>query len=387
MTHPHTSRTGPTDPFEALAGSIYDAVLAPARWRDLMEQVAAAIAADRWHLLGWNPQGDHFGLLPASQQDGSAVLTAYNERYGAIDPRRELSARAGPGVVVACHRHFAARFVSRSEFYQDFMLPLGLHYAMGGCLLRESGTEYQVGFQRQVGRASFEGPHEELLRRLMPHMARALQMTVQVQARQRSAQSISDALARLPLAVLAVDADARVLEANERARALLSTADPLGSSRGTLEARRWQQNEALRAAITRTARERTTGSVLLGEPGARYTATTLPPSEVTEDVWSTPPAALVLVAALDHPPTAAVERWIELFGLTLAEARVADALLAGQPLKACARQLGVSVNTAKTQLHSVFDKTGTSRQADLLHLLGRVPAVGTAQAEGIGTNG
>ena len=56
-------------------------------------------------------------------------------------------------------------------------------------------------------------------------------------------------------------------------------------------------------------------------------------------------------------------------GLTDAEARLVHLLLEGRGLTAAAEQLGLSRNTVHSQLASVFQKTGTRRQGELLSLL------------------
>jgi DNA-binding CsgD family transcriptional regulator len=50
-----------------------------------------------------------------------------------------------------------------------------------------------------------------------------------------------------------------------------------------------------------------------------------------------------------------------LFGLTLAEARVARSALDACGLSAVAEQLGIRLTTARTHLQHVFEKTGTKR--------------------------
>ena len=60
---------------------------------------------------------------------------------------------------------------------------------------------------------------------------------------------------------------------------------------------------------------------------------------------------------------------IDLFQMTPAEARLACLLADGASLDECAIQLGVSRNTARSQLQAVFAKTGTRRQGDLVRLL------------------
>ncbi len=58
-----------------------------------------------------------------------------------------------------------------------------------------------------------------------------------------------------------------------------------------------------------------------------------------------------------------------LFGLSAAEAQLASQLAKGASLDEAAKSLGVSRNTARTQLQSVFLKTGTNRQSDLIRTL------------------
>ena len=57
------------------------------------------------------------------------------------------------------------------------------------------------------------------------------------------------------------------------------------------------------------------------------------------------------------------------YGLTRAEARVAFAVSAGTSVVATADALGVSANTVKTHLRSVFIKTGTRGQVELARLM------------------
>jgi DNA-binding CsgD family transcriptional regulator len=61
------------------------------------------------------------------------------------------------------------------------------------------------------------------------------------------------------------------------------------------------------------------------------------------------------------------------FGLTAAEARLAAEILKGDGRAAAARRGGFSATTAKTHLSSIFEKTGTHRQAELIRLLFDAP--------------
>ncbi len=57
------------------------------------------------------------------------------------------------------------------------------------------------------------------------------------------------------------------------------------------------------------------------------------------------------------------------FHLTPAESRLAAELAAGAPLSAAAAKLGVTMHTARDRLRSIFGKTHTGRQAELVSLI------------------
>lgn len=73
----------------------------------------------------------------------------------------------------------------------------------------------------------------------------------------------------------------------------------------------------------------------------------------------------VTIADCRAAPSAAALR--SLFGLTPSEARLAQALAAGSSLEAAAHSISVSVGSARTYLKAIFQKTGVSRQAELVH--------------------
>ena len=54
------------------------------------------------------------------------------------------------------------------------------------------------------------------------------------------------------------------------------------------------------------------------------------------------------------------------FALSPAEARLVAHLIAGASLRSCAQALGIKYETVRTYLKSVFRKTATHRQAELV---------------------
>ena len=63
----------------------------------------------------------------------------------------------------------------------------------------------------------------------------------------------------------------------------------------------------------------------------------------------------------------------QMYGLSRAEGALAVALCRGDTLQEYAELAGLSVATVRTQLKAIFQKTTTSRQAELVSLLLHVP--------------
>jgi len=78
-------------------------------------------------------------------------------------------------------------------------------------------------------------------------------------------------------------------------------------------------------------------------------------------------AMIILRASLSEPVSEAEIR--AAYGLTAAEGKLAAMLARGETLETIALIRSVSVNTVRTQLRSVLQKTRTARQADLVRLL------------------
>jgi DNA-binding CsgD family transcriptional regulator len=74
------------------------------------------------------------------------------------------------------------------------------------------------------------------------------------------------------------------------------------------------------------------------------------------------------------------------FDLTPAEARLVARLMTGESLRSCAKALGIKYETLRGQLKSVFQKTKTHRQTELVltvfHAMSKPPAF-AAHRDGI----
>ncbi len=84
------------------------------------------------------------------------------------------------------------------------------------------------------------------------------------------------------------------------------------------------------------------------------------------------PHTVVIMIDLNLSPQVAPATLQKIFRLTLAEARLAARIAMGATLMEVANESEITMSTARTQLASIFTKTQTRRQGELVALLARV---------------
>jgi DNA-binding CsgD family transcriptional regulator len=179
----------------------------------------------------------------------------------------------------------------------------------------------------------------------------------------------------------------RVVDANAGFRAIIERRDGLfladGEPRGSVAA----GAQALRRAITTSLEALRSGqgagnsAALLprlnGRPPYRVFVQPMAPAtrEKAGFYWGFEAGLLLLVDEPDRAASLArVNALASLYGLTPAEIRVAEGLSRGDNVTTIAADHGVSVATVRSQLKRILEKTETSRQAELVAMINRLPA-------------
>lgn len=182
----------------------------------------------------------------------------------------------------------------------------------------------------------------------------------------------------LPMGVILLDAQRRVLEVNRRAAELLRADDGLGLEGAYLRAANPTATQALRRIVTRVT---TAGSdepgesanvLLLPRPSGQHRLEVLFVSldaDAARLFAPTSPAAVAFVGDPERAPVLHEEKLRNCYDLTHVEACVALELAHGATIAEIADRLGVQANTVRWHVKQILSKTGTRRQAELVRLL------------------
>ncbi len=359
-----------------LVGEIYESAGDRTRWPTFLASFRQATGAAAVHIL-IDDFTNRTALVTEWIGHDPKFISLYQEYYAS----RDVWVRGRPpptGQTVLGQRLIADEELTKTEFYADFLRPQGNFHVVAGCIFREQTTAVDIAALRPKRRGPFGEEEEGLLRALMPHLQRAVQIHRRLAAAQLTSSALAESMDRLLYGLILLDEKGEVLLANGAARGQLASRDGLTDDKGILGASKRAESSELRRLIAdaldgATGRGLGSGGALSlsRRSGARPLSLLVAPfkSDAPELFGGRRPAVVVFVSDPDRRIDAASEMLAQLHGLSAAEAKVAAQLLEGGSLADMAARLGISRNTANTHLKRVFEKTDTRRQSDLLRVL------------------
>lgn len=362
---------------EDLVELIYATAVDPSLWPAAMTRLADRLGGARATITRFDvatTAGEQF----AARADPDA-LEAYAAYYHSVNV---FARRRDPQAFVRGWRPHVATECSvvdwedyqGSEFCNDYVLPQGYNAQ----LFVRIHLEGQLATTLNIGRAPDKGRFQkhdlEAAEAFLPHLVRAHRMG-------RTFAGVGVDLAATVQAsveaMLVVDDAGRVRLANAPAERLLREARGLCVQNGRLVAHppeAGRRLDELVFAATRNEGARCAGAMSLASRlGGQPLALRVQPL----GLGALPVLGRMgLCAIVVTDPSAELrppeDELRTLFALTQAEARLAAAVFDGLSLPEAADRFGVSINTVRFQLARVFDKTGVTRQAELVKLMMRL---------------
>jgi len=265
----------------------------------------------------------------------------------------------------------------RSQFAVEWVIPQGyvdtifsnLDKTATSCAMFVVMRHMRDGFADDEARRRFA--------LVVPHVRRALLIGKVIDLHKVEAAALADSLDALASGMFIVDATGRIVHANRSGYVMLDEANALRAPGGRLGATDPAADQALRDIFAAAGG----GDAALGRKGVavplkgrgeeRFVAHVLPLTSGARRKAgvSYRAAAAVFVRKATMNAPSAPEAVAEAFRLTPAELRVLFAIVEIGGASEAAYVLGISVDTVKTHLRHLFEKTGAGRQADLVKLV------------------
>jgi DNA-binding CsgD family transcriptional regulator len=356
--------------FSQAVAQVHEAGMAPEHWTGALAAVMGLLEGSRISLMdieaGSNRLLDiaHLGHDPANAR-------LYADYYFKIDPTLAacLSQRALHAATV--YEQFPQRVRDQHEYF-DFARACDIGDVIGVGTFEVEGRRAVLSLQRPLHAPAYGQDEKVLVGLLAPHIQLAKRVQSKLAQAWAARAELEAAFDRLALPAFVVDGRAAIRHLNLAAAQLLAQQRQVASRRGRLAFTDPKAAAAFQDALRAAAREAGRAAAVPIQLGHRergeLLVAPLHPRHPLAAAWQTPLAVVAVVTGGHSDPASMGRRLRQIYRLTAAEARLAVALAGGETLEQIAAAHGVSLTTLRSQLRSVFSKTGTSRQAELVRL-------------------
>ncbi|MBC9877769.1 helix-turn-helix transcriptional regulator [Bradyrhizobium sp. INPA01-394B] len=364
--------------FSDLIGSIYDCVIAPERWSDVLEGICAEL-------------GFATGALSvASLTNMKAVVNAVSGSDLAQMTRNAIG--YGPDIIelwggaeriqqyplgepIVQSQAVRQDIIAGNRYYREWALPRGLFDAVAVGLVRDRAMVGNAIFSQHEQAGPIDDAQLGGLRLLTPHIRRAVTISNLFDMKAVEAATFSATVEALTVGVVLADENAGIVHSNAAATAMLVAEDPIMVRQGRIAVQAANTTSSLQSAIAQAAKDEAAlgqkgiGIPILRGSGDPLVIHVLPLRRGQMRAGlSQRAAAALFVASASGPPRMSHVALDQLYDLTPAEIRIFELICEGHTRDAISDLLGVSVATVKTHLLHVFEKTGCRRQVDLVRL-------------------
>jgi DNA-binding CsgD family transcriptional regulator len=353
--------------------AIYDSAIFPDRWPQALERLGRAFDCHCVALIDRNLRTLE-ARVETSGVDASS-RREFLDVWSARDLVRLRTQSWRPGAIELDRQIVPQPELLASDYYNGFMKPRDMHSLMRLTLAHRGKFLTIISLLRPHSAEDFDAAAIERCQAFMPHLQRAANIRFQADGAAAMLGGLSDVIDRSVTAVLLLDRDGQVKFASRAARAMAASADAFLLRHDRLEILN-QDDDAVfqrlaagaagalgdldaRGGVMRLSRRQ-------GKPS--YTVTVAPVGQETSWIGNEP-MVLVRVADPGVTPMPPKEILGQLFGFTIAETRVAERLMMGDSPEQAAAFLEVKTATARWHLASIYRKTGTKRQVELVRLL------------------
>ncbi len=357
--------------------SIVGAALEPSRWMDVLRRLAAMTGCVAGGLTIEDAQTRQGEPLVYFGFDEDHVRKTF-DHYLPMNPLFCIAPRMNTGLIVANGDVVDTREFVKTEFYNGWAKPQHLCCPVTIVLQREGTSYCPLTLVRPDGSGNVGCGEMRLLRRLAPHLIRAMKTTITLERKAVAAHCSEAALDACDISVVVLDADGVIVHANGGAERMLAEREDLKSVKGVLTLCSLQADSRLQAGIREASRPGGLGSDISvdrqGKPPLLLTLLPVRNATPLADFGGHAARCIVIVQDTVREREARLGFVSAAYNITPAERRLLRAIVTGAGVSTAAEALDISLSTAKTHLCRLFDKTGTGRQGELINLVLSSPA-------------
>ncbi len=384
-----------------LIGLVYDSALEDQQWQRLLDAIRAHVPEIFTAVIGFD------GMVGKPIYVHSGIADDYVESYLNGQMLNNETARymmdLPVGAIATTSDTIPQDEYVAFDFYKNWLAPQGMGPGVGAILAKSQGRFAAINF------AMPHAVEDQVLQRLVPllellvpHMVRAQELARTLKLSQSVAGVLKGLFDTLVLPMIVTDAEGRHQFANVAGQRMLARRGPVSlDAAGFVDLHTRADTDELRAKIAATCNDVCVSSMRVGthsgapedhfaelsdaeDMGLDPVAICLTPfktslqdgTSIDADIFAQNRLCAIIIGQTDWS-SVSVGLLQDAFDLTRREAEVCRLLLSSQSPEDMAAQFHRSVDTIRTQIKTVYRKTGARSRAELQDSLSVFRTVGT----------
>lgn len=369
--------SGQDDLLHAIA-SIYAAPGNAAQWSNALDEITGLVGGKLGAYILVDGENMSTDVMAFSGLPADSDVSIYAGSNGADkDIRFQYLHNLLPGKVFREFEFVPDRAgYETSEWIQFQRKHWGVYWCMSARISPHGLWRDIISVNRLYDKGQHTDEEKADLQAMLPHLSRAAELHRVLTSLERRYQAVLSVLDKLLVGLILLDHRGRVVVANNSAKAACEASGSIVIDRDSVRAHGAKNNNELQKLIAETgntanAAGRSDGGSLVLPKRAGDGHVLVEAMPIRDDGLSDREGiqgtALFLIDP-DSSQMVSTAGLAQIFKLTEAEHAVTSSLINGASVNEIAEQRSASVETVRTQLKSVFTKTGVNSQLGLMRL-------------------
>lgn len=349
-----------------LIETIHAALLGETDWQDFVDRLNG-IAPGALSTLFFHDTTRNDGTIAyvAGGEGRETALESYEHYYSKLNPWMRKVAATPLGKGIAGEQIVRREAFNGSEYYNDYIRPNGLETGIGLTMFRDEHCYFILSMLTGDRDTDRNLTRAELFTSIAPSLSRAFNY-YRSGAYHAAALDLGEAIASDgKIGLLLVNEHLRIVKTSTAAERALASGNVIGTDPlGRVRFKSPKIQSALRAMLERGSRERTARSYSNTEINLRLIRVG---GTKAAEFFAGPMVAILLgrqAGELYANPAQLARN----YDLSPAEVRVFMAVVSGDNVTGIAKAAGIGRETVRSQLKSIYAKTGTHSQSDIVRL-------------------
>ncbi|HEY6618337.1 MAG TPA: helix-turn-helix transcriptional regulator [Steroidobacteraceae bacterium] len=358
--------------------TLYAAPSQPELWPRFLSDFTTLLGLPGAAILHQNLAKEKYGFSVAIGIDPAAQIS-YGEYFGKVDPFRARFLAKAEGELCLAEELCPSSVLHKTELYGDYLSKYDFTLCCAVATIKRAATSEFISIYQDLESGPPDPETIAMITMIIPHIRAALNLRSQLCDIDVAAKNYAAALDSLNAGIVLLTEQAECIFVSRKIEDLCSANNGIYIKNARLGAYAPADHQALSRLIDRAialAVRKTTepcGTALISRRNRaplKVSAASLSPEAPLAQAAMGPSAvAALFVRDPEQDAVSLPQILAATYALTATETRLAVNLLEGYSLTQTAERHAVSIETVRSQLKSIFTKTATRRQTELLVLL------------------